>query len=259
MPEPSAVSEAKTNPARGRRDTLSYLRSILITNNLIYLYTAIMGTLSLTGSLFDARGKWQHWCARTWSRLILATSRIRVAVDGLEHAGSGRPSILCVNHQSSMDIPVLLAHLPFQFRFVAKRSLFNYPFMGWHMRRSGYIAVGRDRPGQARKSVDEAASKIREGYPVVIFPEGGRSRDGDFLPFKSGAFHLAILSGVPVTPVTLNGTMAALRPDSVHIRPGKVELIIHPPIPTTGLNRDDATALSERVRLQMLSRFRKIG
>lgn len=258
MPEPSTISVVKPRSARGRRETLSYLRSILITNNLIYLYTAFMGSLSLTGSLFDAHGRWQHWCARTWSRLILATSRIRVTVDGLDRAGQGGPTILCVNHQSSMDIPVLLAHLPFQFRFVAKRSLFRYPFMGWHMRRSGYIAVGRDRPGEARKSVDESAAKIREGYPVVIFPEGGRSRDGNFLPFKSGAFHLAILSGVPVTPVTLNGTMAVLRPDSVHIRPGKVELIVHPPIPTTGLTRDNASALSKRVRLQMLSRFKKI-
>jgi 1-acyl-sn-glycerol-3-phosphate acyltransferase len=253
------MTDTTHNPvATPRRDTLSYLRSILITNNLIYLYTAVMGSLSLSGSLFDSRGRWQHWCASTWSKLILATSRIRVTTEGLEHVGDGRPTILCVNHQSSMDIPVLLARLPFQFRFVAKRSLFNYPFMGWHMRRSGYIPVGRDKPGQTRKSVEEAAAKIRQGYPVVIFPEGGRSRDGDFLSFKPGAFHLAILAGVPITPVTLNGTMACLRPDSVHIRPGKVEMIVHPPVPTAGLSREDAAALCEQVRNQMLSRFVKI-
>ena len=258
MPEPTAISEAKSNSPSRQRNTLSYLRSILITNNLIYLYTAIMGTLSLTGSIFDARGRWQHWCARTWSRMILATSRIRVSAEGLDLLGQGSPMILCVNHQSSMDIPVLLAHLPFQFRFVAKRSLFRYPFMGWHMRRSGYIAVGRDKPGEARKSVEEAADRIRQGYPVVIFPEGGRSRDGDFLPFKPGAFHLAILAGVPITPVTLTGTMAALPPDSVHILPGEVEMIVHPPIPTAGVKRDDAAALGQKVRNQMLSRFSKI-
>lgn len=258
MPEPTTISEVKPEASSRQRNTLSYLRSILFTNNLIYLYTGIMGTLSLCGSLFDARGVWQHWCARTWSRMILATSRIRVSVEGLEVVGQGSPMILCVNHQSSMDIPVLLAHLPFQFRFVAKRSLFRYPFMGWHMRRSGYIAVGRDRPGDARKSVDEAVERIREGYPVVIFPEGGRSRDGDFLPFKPGAFHLAILAGVPITPVTLTGTLAVLPPDSVHILPGKVEMIIHPPISTAGLTRDDAASLGERVRNQMLSRFKKI-
>lgn len=242
---------------RSTMDTLSYLRSLLFTNNLIYLYTAVMGTLSLTGSLFDSRGRWQHWCARTWSRLILWTSRISVSVAGLENT-TGGPTIFCVNHQSSMDIPALLAHLPFQFRFVAKRSLFRYPFMGWHLRRSGHIAVGRDQPGEARRSVDEAAGRIREGYPVVIFPEGGRSRDGEFLPFKSGAFHLAILAGVPVTPVTLNGTMAVLRPDSVHIRPGHIEMIVHPAIPTAGLTKENAGELAAQVRNQMLKRFRKI-
>jgi 1-acyl-sn-glycerol-3-phosphate acyltransferase len=178
-------------------------------------------------------------------------------VEGLEHAGAGQPMIFCVNHQSSMDIPVLLAHLPFQFRFVAKRSLFRYPFMGWHLRRSGHIAVGRDRPGEARKSVDEAASKIRDGYPVVVFPEGGRSRDGGILPFKSGAFRLAIMAGVPVTPLTLNGTMATLRPDTVHIRSGRVEVIIHPPIPTAGMTRDDVDALAEQVRNLVISRFKR--
>jgi 1-acyl-sn-glycerol-3-phosphate acyltransferase len=253
----SAISTRKPQTAGGLRETLSYLRSLILTNNLIYLYTAVMGTLSLAGSLFDPRGRWQHWCARTWSWLILKTSRISVSVEGLEHAGTGQPMIFCVNHQSSMDIPVLLAHLPFQFRFVAKRSLFRYPFMGWHLRRSGHIAVGRDRPGEARKSVDEAATKIRDGYPVVVFPEGGRSRDGEILPFKSGAFRLAILAGVPVTPVTLNGTMAALRPDTVHIRPGHVEMIIHPPIPTAGLTRDDVDGLAERVRNEVVSRFKR--
>jgi 1-acyl-sn-glycerol-3-phosphate acyltransferase len=257
MEPPSAISTRRAAAASGLRETLSYLRSLILTNNLIYLYTAIMGTLSLIGSLFDARGRWQHWCARTWSWLILKTSRVSVSVEGLEHAVAGRPMIFCVNHQSSMDIPVLLAHLPFQFRFVAKRSLFRYPFMGWHLRRSGHIAVGRDRPGEARKSVDEAATKIRDGYPVVVFPEGGRSRDGELLPFKSGAFRLAIMAGVPVAPVTLNGTLATLRPDTVHIRPGHVEMIIHPPIPTAGLTRYDVETLAERVRNQLISRFQR--
>jgi 1-acyl-sn-glycerol-3-phosphate acyltransferase len=259
METPSAISEKKASTTASGKESLSYLRSLLITNNLIYLYTAFMGTLSLGGSLFDSHGRWQHACARIWSWLILKTSRIRVTVEGLEQVRHlwGTPMIFCVNHQSSMDIPVLLANLPFQFRFIAKRSLFRYPFMGWHLRRSGHIAVVRDRPGEARRSLDEAARKIRDGYPVVVFPEGGRSRTGQILRFKSGAFRLAILSGVPVTPVTLSGTREVLKPDTVHVRPGHVEMIIHSPIPTEGLTGADVDALTERVRNRILSRFRQ--
>jgi 1-acyl-sn-glycerol-3-phosphate acyltransferase len=255
--QPSPAIPAKKNLTTADvKEFLSYLRSLLITNNLIYLYTAVMGTLSLGGSLFDSGGRWQHGCARVWSWLILKTSGIRVSVEGIEHVKLGAPAIFCVNHQSSMDIPVMLASLPFQFRFIAKRSLFRYPFMGWHLRRSGHIAVERNRPGEARKSIDEAVNKIRDGYPVVVFPEGGRSRAGEILPFKAGAFHLARRSGVPIFPVTLNGTMAVLKPDTVHIKSGRVEMIVHPPIPTAGLSGDDVKALAGRARDQVLSRFK---
>jgi 1-acyl-sn-glycerol-3-phosphate acyltransferase len=257
MQPPAAIPASKRLTAAGAKDRLSYLRSLLFTNNLIYLYTAVMGTLSLGGSLFDSGGRWQHACARFWSRLILKTSGVKVRVEGLEHVKPGAPAIFCVNHQSAMDIPVLLVSLPFQFRFVAKRSLFQYPFLGWHLRRSGHIAVYRERPGHARRSLDEAVRKIREGHPVVMFPEGERSRTGEILPFKPGAFHLALRAGVPVVPVTLNGTMAVLRPDTFHVRPGRVEMIVHPPIPTAGLRSEHVHRLAERVRDQVLSRFKQ--
>src|SRR5271157_999077 len=154
------------------RCLLSYARSLLFTNLLIYFYTAVCGTVSLLGSLFDSQGRWQHACARTWSWLILKTSGIRVRVEGLEHVNPGQTTIYCVNHQSAMDIPVLFASLPVQFRFVAKRSLFHLPFMGWHLTRSGHIPVDRGRPREARKSLDRAVERIRAGSSVVLFPEG---------------------------------------------------------------------------------------
>jgi hypothetical protein len=130
MEPPAAIPASKRFTAAGIKDFLSYLRSLLFTNNLIYLYTAVMGTLSLGGSLFESGGRWQHACARFWSRLILKTSGVKVRVEGLEHMHANAPAIFCVNHQSSMDIPVLLVSLAFQFRFMAKRSLFRYPFIG---------------------------------------------------------------------------------------------------------------------------------
>src|SRR5574337_1316320 len=202
----STVPAKKPLAAERLRNVLSYLRSLLFTNLLIYFYTAVCGTLSLLGSLFDARGRWQHACARLWSWLILKTSFVRVRVEGLENVDPGQTAIYCANHQSAMDIPLLFVHLPVQFRFLAKRSLFKFPFMGWHLRRSGHIPVDRDRPREAMKSLEEAAKKIRVGSSVVLFPEGRRSRDGRIGPFKSGSFYLAILSGVPIVPITLNGT-----------------------------------------------------
>ncbi|MGH9377561.1 MAG: lysophospholipid acyltransferase family protein [Terriglobia bacterium] len=237
------------------RDFLSLLRSLLFPDLPICLYTAILGAASLAGSFFDSQGHWQHGCARVWSNLILKTSRIRLQVTGLENVPTGEPAIFCSNHPSAMDIPILFACLPLQFRFVAKRSLFDVPFLGWHLWRSGHIPVERDRPHKAVKSLDKAAERIRAGCPVVLFAEGHRHRDGSLGPFKRGSFYLAIKSGVPVVPVTINGSRFVLKPDSAIVRPGTVEIVFHPSIPTSGLTMEDVESLSDRVRGQVLSRF----
>jgi len=237
------------------RYLLSYARSLLFTNLLIYFYTAVCGTVSLLASLFDSQGRWQHSCVRTWSWLILKTSGIRVHVEGLEHVRPNEATIYCVNHQSAMDIPVLFVNLPVQFRFVAKRSLFNMPFMGSHLRRSGHVPVDRDRPHQAMKSMKMAAQEIRKGKSVLLFPEGHRSRNGQLLPFKAGSFYIAILAGVPIVPITLNGTPNVLKPDTYHVRAGQTEMLVHPAIATEGLTLHDVDALSQKVRDAIASRF----
>jgi 1-acyl-sn-glycerol-3-phosphate acyltransferase len=255
MVTPATIVAPKARQESRVRYLLSYARSLLFTNLLIYFYTAVCGTVSLLGSLFDAEGRWQHACTRTWSWLILKTSGIRVRVEGLEHINPRETAIYCVNHQSAMDIPVLYAGLPVQFRFVAKRSLFHLPFMGWHMRRSGHIPVDRDRPHQAMKSMKMAAQEIREGKSVLLFPEGHRSRNGQLLPFKAGSFYIAILAGVPIVPITINGTPYVLKPDTYHVRAGQTEMIVHPAISTQGLNLKDAEKLSEQVKGIIASRF----
>jgi 1-acyl-sn-glycerol-3-phosphate acyltransferase len=175
-------------------------------------------------------------------------------VEGLEHVHPGETTIYCVNHQSAMDIPVLFVNLPVQFRFVAKRSLFKLPFMGWHMRRSGHIPVDRDRPQQAMKSMKKVAQEIREGKSVMLFPEGHRSRNGELLPFKAGSFYIAILAGVPIVPITVNGTSYVLKPDTYHVRAGQTEMIVHTAVPTQGLTLHDVETLSQKVREAIASR-----
>jgi len=239
------------------KETLSLLRSLLFTDMLIYFYTSVCGAASLAGSLFDANGRWQHGCARVWSWLILKTSRIHLEIHGLENIKPNEPVIFCSNHPSAMDIPILFACLPVQFRFAAKRSLFHVPFLGWHLRRSGHIPVDRGHPRKAIRSLDQAAEKIRAGTPVVLFPEGHRSREGNMGAFKSGSFYLAIRAGVPLIPVTLNGSRAVLKPDTMHVKPGKVEVIIHPPVATANLTLHDVEKLSDEVREIILSRFKQ--
>src|SRR2546426_7557153 len=213
---------------------LSYARSLLITAPLIFLYTGIMASISVASSLLDARGLMQHTCARIWARMILWTSRVRVSVKGVENIRPNVPYVLCVNHQSHMDIPILLAALPFQFRFAAKEELFRYPFLGWHLRRSGHVPIDRENPHAAVKSLREAAEMIKRGAPILIFPEGATSRDGSIRPFKGGGFMLATRSNAEVVPVTIRGSRAVLVPRTYHVRGGSVDIVIGQPIPSEG-------------------------
>jgi len=254
VPAGEGESGGPAHASRGWEYYLSYLRSLLFTNNLIILYTVVCGALSLAGSVFDTSGRWQHLWARTWSWLILKTSGVRVRVKGLENVPR-ETAIYCVNHQSAMDIPILFVYLPVQFRFLAKRPLFNLPFLGWHLYRSGHIPVDRGQPRKAFRSFDQAAERIRSGVPVVLFPEGTRSRDGVLKPFKGGSFYLAIQAGVPVVPITLNGTRHVHEPDTLHVRGGHTEMIVHRPISTAELNAQDVDALSAQVYSCIASRF----
>ena len=233
-------------------DKLSYTRSLLITAPLIFLYTGIMGSLSVASSLIDSRGRVQHACSRVWARMILWTARVRVKISGIENVKPGCPYVLCVNHQSHMDIPVVLAALPFQFRFAAKKELFRYPFLGWHLRRSGHVPIDRENPRAAVKSLREAAETIKHGTPILIFPEGGTSRDGSIKPFKGGGFMLAARSNADVVPVTIRGSRGILVPRTYHVRGGTVEIIIGEAIPSAGVS---ATELANRVRDEVVTTF----
>jgi len=235
------------------RETLSYTRSLVITAPLIFLYTGIMGSISVASSIFDARGGIQHACARTWAKMILWTSSIRVRVIGLENIKSGTSYVLCANHQSHMDTPIMLAALPIQFRFTPKKQLFRYPFLGWHLRRSGHVPIDRENPHAAVKSLREAAETIRNGTPVLIFPEGGTSRDGDIKPFKGGGFMLASKSDAEVVPITIRGSRAVLMPKTYHVRRGNVEVIVGRPISSQGLA---VSELANRVREEVLMTFK---
>jgi 1-acyl-sn-glycerol-3-phosphate acyltransferase len=230
-------------------NSLSWARSIFIFDPLIYLYTAVLGILSLLSSLFDRDGHIQHGFARLWSRLILHTIFSPVKVTGLDRIDLSRPHVFAANHISALDIPLLYEHLPFQFRIMAKKELFRYPFMGWHLRRSGQIAVDAASAQASMRSLMRAVRSLQGGMPLVVFPEGGRSPSGQVRPFMNGVFYIAIKAGVDVVPMAIVGSYEVLPMNSFHIRPGPMELAAGQPISTAGYSLRDMDALAARVRM----------
>ncbi len=211
----------------------------------IGVYTAVLGTISVGAGLVGAQ-RLAHGCARLWAWLILATTGVNVTVRGMERVVPGRPYLFISNHQSIYDIPVIFWYVPFQLRIIAKESLGSFPFIGWHLRRTGHVLVRRDNPGpQVFKQLGEM---MRHGTSLIVFPEGTRSADGRLGRFRTGIFRLAIESGYTVVPIAVRGTRHVMTKGYVMTCPGEVELDVFDPIATDGLQLDEARALADRVQ-----------
>lgn len=205
---------------------VSLLRALLITDPLIVLATIVYGTASLAVSFFDPARRRQNAVERAWARALLAVSGLKIKVEGLEKITKDGSYVFVSNHLSYMDTPVALASIPVRFRFLAKRGLFQIPFLGWHLGRAGHIRVPREDARAAVKTMTLAAQVVREeGISLLIFPEGGRSRTGEMRDFKEGAAYIAIKAGVPLVPVALKGTREVLPFGSGVVKRGTLSLI----------------------------------
>ena len=217
--------------------------------------TLVAGTLVIVLSFFVRSGNPLHKIARLWGKSILVVSRVKVCVKGLSNIDPASPYIYMPNHQSNFDIPVLLGHLPVQFRWLAKMELFKIPVFGRAMRKAGYISIDRHHRESAFESLKVAANKIKSGVSVLIFPEGTRSWDGNIRPFKKGGFVMAIDSGVPIVPVVITGTRAIMPKGKFRVYPGHVSMVIHKPIGTSTYTRETKEALMESVRRVICEKF----
>jgi 1-acyl-sn-glycerol-3-phosphate acyltransferase len=133
-----------------------------------------------------------------------------------------------------LDIPAILAGIPDQIRVVYKKELEAIPFFGWGLKWGSYIGIDRGRGPEAMRSLEKAMEKIRHGASMLLYAEGTRTRDGRLQPFKRGAFNLAVKAGVPVVPLTVNGSFNLLPKHSISIQPGNVELVLDAPIAIQG-------------------------
>jgi 1-acyl-sn-glycerol-3-phosphate acyltransferase len=232
----------------GFRFWMSRLRSYFLYDPLIWIYTIVLGSVSLISSLFDRTGKTQHRIARFWAKVILRTIGVPVTVIGMEAVDITRSHVYVVNHLSAIDVPVLYMSLPFQFRILAKKNLFRYPFMGWHLKRSGQIPVVLDNPKASIRSLNLAVAAIQKNMPLLVFPEGGRSDDGQLQQFMGGAFYAAIKAQTDIVPMALVGTYETLKMNTWHIKPRPVQLLVGRPIPTEGFTARDLERVSEEAR-----------
>lgn len=214
----------------------------------LLISTVILGTVAIFLSLFDSSGNLPHLIARLWGKIQLATTGTTVKIQGVENIDPKKSYILVSNHQGNFDIFALLGYLPIQFRWIAKAELFRAPFMGWAMSRIGYIAIERESPKKAYRSMLQAAEKVKNGVSVMIFPEGTRSLDGNLQPFKKGLFLIALKSQAPILPITICGTGKIMQKGDWRIYPGNVQIIIDPPVETAGIPTEKEGELSAHVR-----------
>jgi 1-acyl-sn-glycerol-3-phosphate acyltransferase len=183
-----------------------------------------------------------------WARILAWMTPVRVAVEGRDNMDRHRSYVLVSNHQSQYDILVLYGWLGVDFKWVMKQELRRVPGIGIACERLGHIFIDRSDHAAALASLGAAQAKIVDGTSVIFFPEGTRSRSGQLLPFKRGAFRMAVDLGLPILPLTVTGTRDVLPADTSDLMPGSVRLVIHPPVQVTGLTHDDCADLTAEVR-----------
>ena len=230
---------------------MSRLRSFLYVAPLTILSTIFCGALSLCAALAGSERK-QIAIARLWARSLLFFGGVEVQVEGLEKIDPEGRYVFVSNHLSYMDTPVVFSRIPVQFRFLAKKGLFQIPFLGWHLKTAGHIPVPREDPRAALRTLSRTAELIdTRGISVLFFPEGGRSLDGKLREFKDGAAYIAIKAQAPLVPLALIGTREVMPMGSALVTPGRVRLRIGDPIATKGMTLKDRGALTEAARGQV--------
>lgn len=215
--------------------------------------TLIWTALGIAVMIMNPTGKLYLWLAHTaWSKQLLRLGGLPLTVRGLENIKKNQSYVVCVNHQSLIDIPVLFAALPIPIRFMAKKSLFYIPIFGWSLWAAGFVPVDRSGGKKARASLISAAERIKNGRSVTVFPEGTRSPDGKIHEFKAGAFILAIESGAPILPVVIKGTFESAPKSAVRVTPHPIEVIVGEPVPTQEMDVKDRGMLQSTVRENMI-------
>lgn len=219
----------------------------------IAVSTALFGTLAILTAWVPPRGRLYLFWARNWAKSLLWLNRIPARIEVSHEAAALPQAIYMSNHESGIDILLLLLAIRQDVRFLAKRELFFVPFMGWSMWLAGFVPVDRRRTEKAKDVLSTLDRRLEAGISILVFPEGTRSRDGSLGAFKKSGFLTALKAGLPIVPVAVSGARAVLGEKGMVIRRGPVVARVGRPIPTAGLGVHDRAALMDRVRSEILA------
>lgn len=240
--------------------TLASFWTWTVLGTLLVLWVPLLALVVVATWPFDRE---RYWTGRLFRQVAVMTVRAnplwRFRWTGTPPTDPRHPYVVVSNHESFSDI-LLLSFLPWEMKWLSKAEIMRIPVLGWTMRLAGDIPIWRGKVDSARDAMAQALEVLKGRVSVMIFPEGTRSPNGEMLPFKDGAFRLAIQAGVPVLPLVVTGTGDALAKHDWRMNPANATVTVLAPIETTGLTLNDVTALKAKVRdviLQARDRLRR--
>ena len=182
-----------------------------------------------------------------WAKYCVDATGAQVEVTGIENVPTDRSVVYIGNHQGIFDIPLLLGYIPYQKAFIAKIEILKIPMISDWMKLMKCVFLDRKNPRQSVEAMQQGMENVKNGYSMVIFPEGTRSKGGPVKEFKPGSFKLAFQAEADIVPVTIDGTWKIYE-EHKKINPAKIKLTIHPAVKTEGLNKDELREIPAQVQ-----------
>lgn len=213
------------------------------------LVVMVLGTIALLVGLVYPSRRVIAFAAVVWSRVVLSLAGVRLTIEGKELVGDRVARFYMGNHQSALDIPILLMALDGHVRFMAKDTLFRIPVFGWVLLRYGYAPINRSNPRVTLRTIERMLERLhRDPISIAVFPEGTRSSDGRLLTFRRGTMKVGQRSGLPVVPFSIEGSLAVHNRERFAANPGPVKLIFGVPIPAEEVAAMSTPELHDRVK-----------
>ncbi len=227
---------------------LTFLYQWFILAPVFIVLTIITAIIVIVFSSIFGDRYWSYYPPKWWSRLTCWLSFCRVKTSGHENLDKDTSYVFVSNHQGAFDIFLTYGFLNHNIKWIQKAVLRKLPFVGKASEIAGHVFVDNSSIASRIKTVEKAKKILEGGVSLIIFPEGSRTYDGKLSTFRRGAYRIAIDMGLPIVPITINGPYDIMKINTYQLHPGKLELIIHKPIPTANLRKEDISALLEQTK-----------